>query len=63
MLLSRGSSISIGSWSEPRELIGVQDAESKRLYDAREITGEENCASEDKELKGTLVWVSSFREA
>ena len=63
MLLSRGSSISMGRWSESRDLIGAQDEESKRLCDAREMSGEENSASEYKELKGTLVWVSSFRWA
>ena len=59
----RGNSISMGRWLEPRDLIGVQDEESNRLCDAREMSGEEKCASEDKELKGTLVWVSSFRGA
>ena len=61
MLFSRGNSISMGSWSEPRDLIGVQDEESIRLCNAREMSGEEECASEDNELKGTLVWVSLFR--
>ena len=51
----------MGRWSERRDLIGVQDEGSKRLCEAREMSGEENCASEDKQLKGTIVWVSSFR--
>ena len=59
----RGNSISMGRWLEPRDLIGVQDEESNRLCDAREMSGEEKCASDDRELKGTLVWVSSFRGA
>ena len=63
MLLSRASSISMGRWSQPRDLIGFQDEENKRLCDAREVSGEEKCASKDKELKGTLIWVSSFRGA
>ena len=63
MLFSRGNSIIMGRWSEPRDFIGVRAEESKRLCDAREMSREDNCASEDKELKGTLVWVSSFRGA
>ena len=55
ILFSRGNSISMGRWSEPRDLIGVQNEESNRLCDAREMSGEDKCASEDKELKGTLV--------
>ena len=50
-IFSRGNSISMGRWSEPRDLIGVQDEESKRFCDAREMSGEEKYASEDKELK------------
>ena len=38
MLSSRGSSISMGRWSEPKDLIGVQNEESKRLCDAREMS-------------------------
>ena len=33
MSLSRGSSINNGRWSEPRDLIGVQDAVSKKNND------------------------------
>ena len=59
MLFSTGNSISMGRWSEPRDLIGFQDEKINRLCDGREMSGEEKCASEDKELKGTLVWISS----
>ena len=58
MLFSIGNSISMVRWSEPRDLIGVQDQESNRLCSAVEMSVEEKCASEDIELKGTLVWVS-----
>ena len=55
MLLSRASSISMGRWSQPRDLIGFQDEENKRLCDAREVSGEEKFASKDKKLKGIII--------
>ena len=48
MLFSRGNSINLGTWSETRDLIRVQDEKSNRLCDAREMSGEEKCALEDK---------------
>ena len=45
MSFLRGNWISMGRWSEPRVLIGFQEEESKRVCDAREISGEEYCAS------------------
>ena len=60
MSLLRGNSISMGSWSEPRVLIGFQYAVSKWDCDAREKSGEECCASV---IKGTLFWLLSFKGA